>query len=92
MNYLKYVAKLPLVVSGIVGIVNMVKGASDADKREAVRAAIESSVSLAEFVAEKDLLKDASIQVLYNAYLDAEMAVAKAREALKAGIINRSPK
>lgn len=87
MNYFKFAAKLPLVVSGIVGIVNMVKNASPADKREAVRAAVESSLSLAEFVAEKDLLKDDVVQKLYSAYIDAEHAVAQARDALKAGLV-----
>ncbi len=90
MDYLKFAAKLPLVVAGISGIVNMVKGASDSDKKEAIRAAVESSVSLAEFVSEKDLLKDDKIQVLFSAYLDAEAAVNKARQALKEGIVNRA--
>ena len=87
MDWAKYLVKLPLVVTGVTGIINMVKGASDSDKKEAIRSAVMTSVSLAEYAADKDLLQDEQVAKLFNALLDAEMAVAKAREALKMGML-----
>jgi hypothetical protein len=87
MDVTKFVSKLILVTPGIINIVNLVKGADDKNKRDAIGAAIGLSVSLAEFAAEKDLLNDENVGKLYQAYLDAEHAVAKAREALKASLL-----
>jgi hypothetical protein len=89
-DYLKYVAKLPAVVAGITGIVNLVRNASDADKKDAIRAATLASVSLAEFAVEKDVLNDQTIMKLVDALIDAEAAVIKARTALKEGILNKT--
>ena len=87
MDWAKYIVKLPLVVTGVTGIVNMVKGAKDEDKKEAIKAAVLTSVTLAEYAAEKNLLDDDQVAKLLNALVEAELAVAKAREALKAGIL-----
>lgn len=89
MDYFKLATKLPLVISGITGIVHLVKGAPDGSKKEAVLAAIPASIALAEFGVDKDFLNDATIAKLVDAYIDAEAAVAKAREALKEGILSK---
>ncbi len=87
MDWAQYILKVPAVVAGITGIINMVKGASDKDKKEAVMAAVMTSVSLAEYVASKDLLKDEQISKLMSSVVEAEMAVLKARDALKEGLL-----
>jgi hypothetical protein len=89
MNWAKYLVKLPLVISGVSSIVSLVKGASEDEKKEAIKAAVLSSVSLAEYATEKDLLNDASIAKLFSAVVEAELAVVKAREALKQGILTK---
>ena len=90
MNWIILASKLPLVVSGLMNIVNKVKGASGDDKKAAVLAAIPESVSLAEFAAGKDFMNDDNIKKLLSAYIDAEAAAMKAREALKAGLLNKA--
>jgi hypothetical protein len=86
MDWTKYLVKLPLVVTGITGIINLVKGASEEDKRAAIRQAVMSSVSLSEFMVDKDVFNDAEVGKLFDALVDAEMAVQKAREALKVAL------
>ena len=89
-NWLAFALKLPAVIGGIVGIVQKVK-ASGADKKAAVIAALPESVALAEFAAGRDLLNDPAVAELVNALIDAEAAVVKAREALKAGLLAKKP-
>jgi len=88
---MKYASKLPVVIFGIKGIIDRVKGASAEDKRRAIIESISDSVALAEFTAGKDLLQDAEVAKLLNALLEAEQVVADARAALKAMIIKKGP-
>lgn len=91
MNWMAFALKLPMVISGIMGIVQKVKSASGPDKKAAVLAAVPESLSLIEFAAGRDLLKDESIAQLVSAYIDAEKVALKAREALKVGILAKAP-
>ena len=90
MNWMAFALKLPMVISGIMGIVQKVKGASGPDKKAAVLDAVPESLSLIEFAAGRDLLKDGVIAGLVSAYIDAEKVALKAREALKAGILAKA--
>jgi hypothetical protein len=87
VDWSKFLVRLPAVIVGTVGIVERVKGASDENKKEAVLGAVLESVSLTEFTMGKDLLNDEQIFKLVSAVVDAEMAVVKAKELLKAGIL-----
>jgi hypothetical protein len=90
MNWLEFAAKIPLVVSGVMSIVHKVQGADAGAKVQAVIDSVPDSVSLAEFAAGKDLFNDAEIAALLKSLVEAEHAVADARAALKAGILNKS--
>lgn len=90
MDWMKYAFKLPAVVSGVTGIINLVRGASHEDKKAAIVAAVQSSVALAEFAAGHDLVKDDAINRLIEAVIDAEAAVLRAREALKDAIVAKA--
>ena len=89
MDWGKFALKLPLVISGIVGIVNKVKGASKEDKLQAVLDSVPESVSLAEFSVDKDFLNDPAIAQLVTAVVDAEHVLQEARAALKQGVVNK---
>ena len=90
MNWMAFALKLPAVIGGIVGIVEKVK-ASGADKKAAVIAALPDSIALAEFAAGRDVFNDPAVAKLRDALIDAEAAVVKAREALKAGLLAKKP-
>lgn len=90
MNWMNFALKLPMVISGIMSIVQKVKSASGPDKKAAVLESIPESLSLIEFAAGRDLLKDATIAALVSTYIDAEKIALKAREALKDGILARA--
>jgi hypothetical protein len=92
MSLLDFVAKLPLVVFGLVGIVNKVKGADKGAKVDAVLQAIPESLSLAEFAAGKDLLNDTEVAGFLKALVDAEHAAQDARDALKAILVKKGSK
>lgn len=89
MSLLDFVAKLPLVVFGLVGIVNKVKGADKGAKVDAVLQAVPESLALTEFAAGKDLLNDAEVVNFLKALVAAEHAAAEARDALKAILIKK---
>ena len=91
MNWLGLLVKLPAVIEGTVRIVDRVKDARGADKKAAVLESIPESIALAEFTAERDLLNDPAIAELISALVDAEVAVARARNALKAGLLAKRP-
>ena len=91
MNWILFATKLPLVVQGVMAIVQKIKGAKGAEKKAAVLAAIPESVALAEFVAGKDLLNDPVLADLLSVYIDAEAAALKARDALRLGILAKRP-
>lgn len=92
MSLLDFVAKLPLVVFGLVGIVNKVKGADKSAKVDAVLLAVPESLSLAEFAVGKDLLNDSEVAAFLKALVDAEHAVAEAKDALKAVLVRKGSK
>ena len=91
MNWLQFALKLPMVIAGIMSIVQKVKSASGPDKKAAVLAAIPESVALMEFGAGRDVFNDPVIADLVSVYIDAEKVAMKAREALKAGILAKQP-
>ena len=91
MSWLQFALKLPLVISGIMAIVQKVKDAKGPDKKAAVLAAVPESLALAEFAAGRDLLNAPVIAELVNVYIDAEKVAMKAREALRQGILAKQP-
>lgn len=90
MNWMTFALKLPLIISGIMSVIEKVKGAKGAEKKAAVLEAIPESVSLIEFAAGRDLLNDPVIASLVSAFIDAEKIALVARDALKAGILAKS--
>ena len=90
MDWLQFALKVPMVVSGIMTIVQKVSSASGPEKKAAVLEAVPESISLVEFAAGRDLLKDESIAQLVSAYIDAEKVALRAREALKSGILAKA--
>jgi len=91
MNWLQFALKLPMVIAGVMNIVQKVKDAKGPDKKAAVLAAVPESLALAEFAAGRDLLNDPAIAELVSVYIDAEKIAMKARNALKAGILAKQP-
>lgn len=87
MNWLMLAAKIPAIVAGTMQIVGKIKGVSGAEKKAAVLAAVPESVSLIELGVGRDVFNDETIASLLSAFIDAEAAALKAREALKAGIM-----
>ena len=63
MNWTTFLFKLPMVIGGIVGIIDKVR-ASGADKKAAVLAVLPESIALAEFSVGRDLLNDPAIAQL----------------------------
>ncbi|HVI42772.1 MAG TPA: hypothetical protein VM577_19365 [Anaerovoracaceae bacterium] len=90
MNWFEFAGKVPLVVSGLMNIVHKVQGAEKGAKVQAVVDAVPDSIALVEFAAGKDVFNDPEIANLLKAVAEAEHAVAEARAALKAGILNKS--
>ena len=90
MNWIAFALKVPALIQGGVSVVQHIKNAKGSEKKQAVLDSIPTSIELAEFAAGKDLLNDASIQVLISAAIDAEAAALKAREALKMGILAKA--
>jgi hypothetical protein len=89
-DVVKFVSKLLPVVEGISKIVHRVKDAPKADKVEAILNSVPESIALAEFAAGKDLLNDAEVAKLLAALVEAEHAVADARDALKNAIVAKA--
>lgn len=85
----KFLAKLPVVTIGIMRIVDAVKSASGADKKAAVLESIPTSVALAEYVMERDLLDDAEVKKLLEAAIDAQHAANKAWDAIRAVVVKK---
>lgn len=90
MNWLDFAVKVPLVIQGLVKIIGKVKSASHADQATAVSEAIRESVALAEFAEGKDRFNDPVIKRLLDAVIAAEQQVLVARDALKAGLLNKA--
>ena len=90
MSWVQFLIKLPVVIGGIVGIIEKVK-ASGPDKKAAVLDALPESVALAEFTLGRDLLNDPAIRPAIEAVVDAEAALLKARQALKAVLLTKQP-
>jgi len=91
MNWLTFAMKLPMIISGVMSVVQKIRSASGPEKKAAVIEAIPESVSLIEFAAGRDLLKDATVASLISMYIDAEKVAMTAREALRAGILAKVP-
>lgn len=91
MNWMQFALKLPMVVAGLMSIVQKIKSASGAEKKAAVLESIPESIALIEFGAGRDLLRDEGIANLLSVYIDAEKIAMKAREALRAGILAKAP-
>jgi hypothetical protein len=88
MNWVLFVTKVPSVVQGLVHLYSKVKAAG-ADKKAALLSVLPDSMELAEFAVGKDLFNDPEVMKLVSALIDAEAAVLKAREAVKAGLLAR---
>ena len=91
MDWLAFALKVPAIIRGAVEVVDHVKGAHGAEKKQAVLAAVPTLIDLAEFAASKDLLNDGAIQQLMGAVIDAEAAALKARHALRDGLLAKKP-
>ncbi len=91
MNWAMFVMKVPTLIQGAVQIVDAIKGAKGADKKAAVIAAIPVGIDLTEFAVGHALLKDPVVAELISAYVDAEAAALKAKNALKDGILATQP-
>ena len=91
MNWIAFATKLPVLIHGVVSVVQKIKGATGAEKKQAVIDSIPESLGLVEFAAGKDILSDENIMKLVSAAIDAEAAALKAREALKAGLLAKAP-
>lgn len=90
MNWLLIATKIPAIVAGTMQIVSKIR-ASGADKKAAVLAAVPESVALVEMGVGRDVFNDPAIAQLLSAFIDAEAAAMKARDALKAGILSKAP-
>ena len=91
MNWLNFVDKLPLLIKGTMIVVQKIKSATGPEKKAAVLEAIPEAIALTEFGAGRDLVADEGIAALIGAYIDAEKAAMKAKDALKAGILAKAP-
>ena len=91
MDWVAFAFKLPQIIQGAVAVVDHIKGAKGADKKQAVLDSIPAGVALTDYAAGRDILNDAAIATLVSVYVDAEAAVLKARNALKAGILAKQP-
>lgn len=84
--------KLVVIVPAVVNIVEKVRGAGNgAAKKAEVVAQIPEMLRLTEYGIDKDLFNDPAIIALVDALLEAEVAVMKARAALKLGLVNKAP-
>lgn len=87
MNWAAFALKVPAIIQGAVSVVQHIKGAQGAEKKQAVIDSIPASIELIEFGAGKNVLNDPAIQELISAAIDAEAAAVKTRHALQAGIL-----
>lgn len=90
LNWAAFAMKLPMIISGTMAIVQKIKSASGSEKKKAVIEAIPDSISLIEYAAEKNIINDPVVADLISVYIDAEKIALRAREALKAGILERA--
>lgn len=91
MDWLTFATKVPTIIFGAMQVVQKIKGASGPEKKAAVIASIPESIELTEFAIGRDLLNDPAVLALVGAYIDAEKVAMKARDALKAGLLAKSP-
>lgn len=89
----KLVNKLLVIIPTLVRVIETIRGAGNGQaKKEEVIRQLPELISLGEFAFDRDLLNDANVMELVSALIDAEKAVLKAREALRAGIVNKPVK
>lgn len=86
INWTAVATRLPGVIRGAVQIAKHFK-TSGADKKAAVIASIPEAEALIEAGANRDIFNEPAIAQLVDALLEAEVAVLKAQEALKAGLL-----
>ncbi len=89
VNWLDIALKLPGIVAGAVKIADKFK-VPGVDKKAAVIDSIPESEQLIEYALSKDVFNDPAIASLVSALVDAEAAVLKARNALKAGLLAKN--
>lgn len=90
INWGAIAMKLPVIISAGVAIVDKIKNAKGAEKKQAVIESIPTSIELIEFAAGKNILNDPAIMALVSAAVDAEAAALKARDALRIGLLTRA--
>lgn len=91
MNWALLAIKLPGLIEASVKAVGHLKGKHGAEKKEAVLKSIPEFLEIGEYAVGKDLLNDAVVAGLISAYVDAEAAALKAKKALEAGILAKTP-
>jgi hypothetical protein len=87
-SLLHFIMKLPVVISGIMGIVEKFR-VPGADKKAVVLGAIPESLELVEFLADRNLLNDPVVKDLISAYIDAEAKVINIKNKLRDVLVAR---
>jgi hypothetical protein len=90
-NWAAIAFKIPALIQGGVAMVQHIKGAKGADKKQAVIDSLPGGIGLIELGAGKDVLNDTAIMQLVSALVDAEAAALKARDALRQGLLAKGP-
>jgi len=90
MNLIAIAAKIPAIIQAGVIIHDRFKNTTGRQKKEAVIKSIPEALGVIEDTFERDIFNDPAIMALISAANDAEAAALKAREALQAGILNKS--
>lgn len=77
------------LIPNLVAVVDKIKNAKGADKKQAVIDSIDDFLMMAEAGIGKDILNDAAILQLRDAAIDAEAAALKARNAYRMGLLTK---
>jgi hypothetical protein len=87
-SLLQLIIKLPIIITGIMAIVEKFK-VPGANKKAVVLAAIPESLELAELLAGRDLLNDPVVKDLISDYIDAEARVINIKNKLRTVLVAR---
>jgi hypothetical protein len=90
LGWINIVTRATLMIPTLVATVQKIKNAKGQEKHDAVAASVEDFLGASEFIAGKDLFNDANILKLRDEAIAAEKAALRAREAFKAGLINKA--
>lgn len=89
--------KIGMVVMRVVGLipafvaaVDKIKDAKGSEKKKAVIDSIDDFLAMAEAGIGKDVFNDPAILQLRDAVIEAEVALLRARDAYKLGLVNRA--